>query len=116
MSFIISFLTSTVAKWVLRRIMELGGLLVLLGGLISTVDPYALAKLFDVLGKLLAGRFDEVSIAAVIGGVSLIWGLIWNARSTFKKPPEELPTFASPEEAVAAAEAQTGKPHAFTER
>jgi len=113
MSLIVSFLTSTLIKWLLRRIMELGGLLVLIGGLISSVDPYALAKLFDVLGKLLSGRFEEVSVAAVIGGASLIWGLIWNARSTFAKSPYDLPTLASPEEAVAEAERQTGKPHVF---
>jgi len=53
---------------------------------------------------------DEATATAVLGGIGalLVW-LVPNVRT----PSRELPTFASPEEAVAAAEAQTGKPHTF---
>lgn len=56
---------------------------------------------------------DEGTASAVIGGIGAL--LVWLIPN-FRSQPQELPTFASPEEAVAAAEAQTGKPHTFTER
>jgi len=52
---------------------------------------------------------DETTVTAVMGGIGalLVW-LLPNIR-----PAPELPTFATPEEAVAAAERQTGKPHTY---
>ena len=52
---------------------------------------------------------DEATATAVMGGIGAL--LVWLVPNV--GPKQELPTFASPEEAVAEAERQTGKPHVF---
>lgn len=53
---------------------------------------------------------DEATATAVIGGIGAL--LVWLVPN-FRAPANDLPTFNSPEEAIAEAERQTGKPHTF---
>lgn len=67
------------AQWASRRGLEIGGLLLA----VSAVDPTVIQTILGTIGALLAGDFDNVSVGAVIGLVSTVGGLIWNAKSTF---------------------------------
>ena len=71
--------TGMFAKWASRRGLEIGGLLVA----VSAVDPTVIQTILATVGALLTGDFDNVSVGALIGLISTVGGLIWNARSTF---------------------------------
>lgn len=71
--------TGLFAQWASRRGLEIGGLLVA----VSAIDPTVIQTILGTVGALLSGDFENVSVGALIGLVSTIGGLIWNARSTF---------------------------------
>jgi hypothetical protein len=74
-----SFFTSTLVAWLTRRAAELGGLLLAA----EQVAPGTTQELLRTSGMLLTGQWENVSLGAVFGLVSVIGGLIWNVRSTF---------------------------------
>lgn len=74
-----SFFTSTLVAWLTRRAAELGGLLLAA----EQVAPGTTQELLRTTGMLLTGQWEQVSLGAVFGLVSVIGGLIWNVRSTF---------------------------------
>lgn len=77
-----AFLAS-LAKWGLRRTLELGGLLAAILTALSTVDPLVLQKLGMALGALVRGDFDSISLGTIISLIGLIGGLVWNWKSSF---------------------------------
>jgi hypothetical protein len=111
LTFITSLFTNAVFKWLLRRILELGGMIFTFTGsaigLFQMLPPDAQHTVYLVL----TSNFDSLSVTALWGLLATIVGLIWNARSTFKAKPE-LPVL-SVDEALAVAEKQTGVKHTF---
>src|SRR3712207_2084319 len=75
-----AFIKNQVAKWILRRLLELGGLGTFIVSLYAGLSPENQA----VLWELIKGNTEGVSLQAVLGLASVIGGLVWNWRSTFK--------------------------------
>jgi hypothetical protein len=66
--------------WLLRRALELGGALLIAQG----IDPAQVHSIADVVTAIVSGNLDAVSLQAILGVVSVIGGLIWNAWSSFR--------------------------------
>lgn len=79
-----NILTATFFNWILRRMLELGGLFGVIAGILAQIDPTALTALFSTLGNVLTGNWGEVNLMALASALSLAGGLVWNAWTTFR--------------------------------
>jgi len=75
-----SFFSSIVAKWILRRVLEIGGLAGSGLGWYMSLQPSTQA----VIANLLQHNWDKVSLAALIPLAVSLGGYVWSFISTTK--------------------------------
>jgi hypothetical protein len=75
-----SFFSSVAAKWLLRRVLEVGGLLGSGLGWYMSLSPGAQAT----IANLLQHNWDKVSLAALLPLIISLWGYVWSFISTTK--------------------------------
>lgn len=75
-----TIIKNQVAKWIMRRLLELGGFGSFVMGIYFSL-PQATQ---DTILRLIQQDFDNVSVRSAFGVAAVIGGLIWNWRSTFR--------------------------------
>lgn len=75
-----SFFTGLIGQWIIRRILELGGLAgaALTGW--NSLPPATQEAILAVLGA----RWQEVTLGTLAALVPSIWGYVWSFLSTIK--------------------------------
>ncbi len=75
-----SFFSSIAAKWLLRRVLEVGGLAGSGLGWYMSLSPTTQA----LIANLLQHNWDKVSLAALLPLAVSLWGYVWSFISTTK--------------------------------
>lgn len=73
-------MTNLIGAWLIRRALEIGGLVGALISVFLALPPDAQ----ESIGQLLTGRWQDVTLGALVPLVIAAWGYVWSWRSTFK--------------------------------
>ena len=73
-------MTNLVGAWLIRRALEIGGLVGALISIFLALPP----DTQESIGQLLTGRWQDVTLGALVPLIIAAWGYIWSWRSTFK--------------------------------
>jgi hypothetical protein len=75
-----SFLTGIVGQWLLRRVMELGGLAAAALTAWNNLPPHVQEAIIGLLGA----KWQDITLGTLVGLGVAAWGYIWSFVSTIK--------------------------------
>lgn len=115
-----SFFTGLIGQWVLRRIMELGGLVGALLAAWNQLPPEAQGAILALLGR----NWEQITIGSLIPLAVMLWGYVWSLLSTIKPQvvidgkQVAMPRIASDKQTIVqeAARSAAAKPRTLWER
>jgi hypothetical protein len=73
-------MTNLVGAWLLRRALEIGGLVGAVVTLFMALPPETQAS----IAQLLTGRWQDITLGALAPIAVALWGYVWSWRSTFR--------------------------------
>jgi hypothetical protein len=73
--------TGIAGAWLVRRVFEVGGIFAFIASIVAALPPSSQ----DAIWRILQGDFENVSLAAVIGIISAVFGYVWSFRATVKE-------------------------------
>lgn len=74
------FFKGILAKWMLRRVLEVGGVTTAIWTIVSQLSPLQQQAILDLVG----GKFDQVSVGVVVGIALYLGTQVWSLVSTIR--------------------------------